>query len=56
MNATNSSRAIVKDIAAILKDVWNAVENSGPCCGVRLDRPPRSEDMPTAGSCCGVRV
>lgn len=45
----------VEEIAAVVKDVWSAAENSGFCCGIRLDCRT-CETMPTPSSCCGVRI
>jgi hypothetical protein len=47
---------LFKSIGGFLKDAWNTAEACGPCCGIRLDRQKRSDDMPTPSSCCGVRV
>jgi hypothetical protein len=46
------------EIGSMLKDVWQTIENSGPCCGIRLDRKPcdHAREMPTPSSCCGVRM
>ncbi len=40
----------------LFQEAWNAIESCGPCCGIRLERKPCPQQMPTAGSCCGVRV
>jgi hypothetical protein len=61
MNRTSSilsERMIgpLKAIGYLLKEMWNTAESCGFCCGVRLDREPRPEEMPTPSSCCGVRV
>lgn len=45
----------VNGIVAVARDVWSAAENSGFCCGIRLDCKT-CERMPTASSCCGVRI
>lgn len=44
-----------REIGAILKDLWNTMEDTGFCCGIRLDSRGR-EYMPSASSCCGVRA
>lgn len=45
----NNSRLIglFKEIGAILRDVWSSDEESGFCCGIRLDSRNRSERMST---------
>jgi len=47
---------LLEEVAAVVKDVWAAAENSGFCCGIQLDSGKCSESMPTPSSCCGVRV
>jgi hypothetical protein len=46
---------LLKNIAAVAKEVWNSAEESGFCCGIRLDCRT-CESMPTPSSCCGVRL
>jgi len=42
-------------VGAFMRDVFITAQASDFCCGVRLGRRRREEDMPTPGSCCGVR-
>ncbi len=52
----NVIRGLIRKIGATLSQMWNAVEDSGYCCGVSRDSKQRTEYMPTPSSCCGVRV
>jgi hypothetical protein len=46
---------LFKELGAVLKDTWSAVEDSGFCCGIGLNSQCSTE-MPTSSSCCGVRL
>ncbi len=48
-------KSVSEALKGILGELWNAAEESGFCCGIRLASTTRVESMPTPSSCCGVR-
>ena len=52
----NFITGLIREIGATLRQMWNAVEDSGYCCGVGREPKHKTEYMPTPSSCCGVSV
>ncbi len=48
--------AALREIGALMRDVFLRVGASDFCCGVRFARTSPRDEMPTPSSCCGVRV
>jgi len=57
-NGNKWNEELLQETLSVCESIWQALKESGPCCGIRFDRKREVPTQPGTAlwGCCGARM